>query len=151
MGGRLVTALPLTPSPLLTTIPPCPDQGGSLHNQLERKHGRNHCPARPSLRLATAWCWSGSSGYRLWRTAEEEEEQEVRSWGLGGLHGLGGCYGRLQALVHHPPTHRQKPPGRPTQPTCCLCQLSKRFLRKMFSLLSAQGVPTFQWAGRRLI
>ena len=119
MGGRLVALPPIPSSPLLTTIPPCPAQGGSLHN-LERKHGRarNHCPARPSLRLATAWCWSGSSGYRLWRTEEEEEVWSCGAWGaarprwvLGQAAGAGA-----------PPTHRQKPPGRPTQPTRCLCQ-----------------------------
>ena len=112
-----------------------PSLSGSLHNQLERKHGGNHCPARPSLRLATAWCWSGSSGYRLWRTAEEEEEQEVRSWGLGGLHGLGGCYGRLQALVHHPPTHPPTGKSHPDaqhNPHAASASCPKDFLGKCF-------------------
>ena len=40
---------------------------------------------------------------------EAEEEEEEEGWGLGAAQdGLGGCYGRLQALVHHPPpTHPQ--------------------------------------------
>ena len=65
--------------PLAHNHPSLSSPRWSLH-KLERKHGgaRNHWPARPSLRLATAW--SGSSGYRLWRT----EEEEVRSCGAWG-------------------------------------------------------------------
>ena len=102
--------------PLAHNHPSLSSPRWSLH-KLERKHGgaRNHWPARPSLRLATAW--SGSSGYRLWRT----EEEEVRSCGAWGAARPRWVL-RQAAGAGAPPTHRQKPPGRPTQPTLCLCQ-----------------------------
>ena len=92
----------------------------SLHN-LERKHPvvptTLPCPPLPQACNCLVLVGLGS-GYRLWRT-EEEEEEEGAGRGLGGLHGLGGggCYGRLQALVHHPPTGKSHPDAqlRPTR------------------------------------
>ena len=88
-----------------------------------------HCPARPSLRLATAWCWSGSSGsYRLWRTEEEEEVRSCGAWGAARprwvLRQAAGCGA--------PPTttHRQKPPGHNPHAASTSPNLRKKITKK---------------------
>ena len=101
--------------PLAHNHPSLSSPRWSLH-KLERKHGgaRNHWPARPSLRLATAW--SGSSGYRLWRT-EEEEVRSCGAWGAARPRWV--LRQAAGAGAPPPPTHPQAKATR-TQPTRCL-------------------------------
>ena len=95
--------------PLAHNHPSLSSPRWSLH-KLERKHGgaRNHWPARPSLRLATAW--SGSSGYRLWRT-EEEEVRSCGAWGAARprwvLRQAAGA--GAPPTTTHPPTGKSHP------------------------------------------